>query len=339
MLVSVVIPASQWDSFLDATLASVRRQEIDPDTEIEILVAIKDPPLHPPTGVTIIVNPTGSIPQGLNNALHRSTGSVIVRVDSRCDLPPHYLARCLEHLADPTIGMVGGAALARDAGIVSGAYAVAFNSPLLGPSAYRYSARSGPTESPYLGAWRRETLEAIGGWDERLLRNQDNELAERVRATGLTAWYDHELVVGYWANRSLPGLMRHHRDFGRWRRAQSALGQDGISTRHRAAIATVVGGSLASAALLAKAPPAARITALVAGYGATASAAVFTSRRLRARRPDLDGPRPGLRSIALVPVVAALIDAGWLSGIIGIGGSPPVAGDGAVDLREPLRPH
>lgn len=339
MLVSVVIPASQWDSFLDAALESVRRQVIDPETEIEILVAMKDPPRPPPTGVTIIANPTGSIPRGLNEALHQSTGSVIVRVDSRCDLPPHYLARCLEHLSDPTVGMVGGAALARDAGTVSGAYAVAFNSPLLGPSAYRYSARSGPTDSPYLGAWRRETLEAIGGWDERLLRNQDNELAERVRATGLTAWYDHELVVGYWANRSLPELMRHHRDFGRWRRAQSAMGQDGLTSRHRAAIATVACGSAAAVAVLAAAPRPARLAAVAASYIAAASAATFTSRRLWARRPDLPGARPGLHSIALVPVVAALIDAAWFSGIAGVGGSPPTSGDGPVDLDEPSLSH
>ncbi len=339
VLVSVVIPAVQWDSLLDAAVASVDRQELRADIELEVLVALKQPTSHLPRHVTVVPNPSGSIPRGLNEALARSRGSIVVRVDSRCDLPANYVTRCVEHLADPTIGMVGGAQLVRDAGAISGAYATAFNSPLLGPSTYRYSARSGPIDSPYLGAWRRETLEAVGGWDERLLRNQDNELADRVRATGLQAWYDHELVVGYWANRSFAGLMRHHRDFGRWRHEQSDMGQEGLSGRHRAAIALVGGGGLAGAATLAKAPPTARVATLTAGYAAATATAVCTSRRLWARRPDLEGPRPGVRSAMMVPVVAALINAAWFTGIAGIGSHPVASRDRPVNLDEPQRPH
>ena len=45
----------------------------------------------------------------------------------------------------------------------------------------------------------------LGGFDPRLIRNQDNELADRVRSSGRTVFYDAELVVGddlgsFWAN-------------------------------------------------------------------------------------------------------------------------------------------
>lgn len=307
---------------------------------VEVLVALMHPPVPVPSDdVTIVDNPTGSIPDGLNGALRESQGSIIVRVDSRCDLPAHYVARCIDHLADSHVGIVGGAQLVRDAGLLSGAYAIAFNSPLLGPSAYRYSGRSGPIDSPYLGAWRRETLETLGGWDPRLLRNQDNELADRVRALGLRAVYDHELVVGYWANRSLVGLIRHHRDFGRWRRAQSELGQSGLTTRHLWALAAGAVGSLAAGLVLRRASPGARIAATASVYTAASATALFTSRRLWGRRPDLAGPRPGLRSAALAPAVATLIDGAWLSGVAGVARSPSVTGDGSIDLIEPSRTH
>ena len=336
MLVSVIIPASRWDAHLDRALDSVDAQQLPPDVTVEIAVALAEhegAPNRP--GVVVVPNPGGSIPVGLNQAARATSGKVLVRVDSRCLLPPDYLLRVVSALADPGIGAVGGAALVLDRGLLGSAYAVAFNSPMLGPSRYRFSRTSGRTDSSYLGAWRRETLVALDGFDERLPRNQDNDLAERIQAEGLEVRYDADAVVGYVAGRSLLGTLRHHYSFGWWRMAQRKQGGQGLAPRH--VIVVGVTAVAAAAGMVALSRPRARWWALALGvsaYGGAVAGAWTTAARLRAARPDLDLVSFNPVGVIAAPALAAAIDAGWLLGLVrgrrAAGRRPPIENRGGV---------
>jgi succinoglycan biosynthesis protein ExoA len=318
MLVSVIIPALRWDAHLERTVESVEAQMLPTDLHVEIAVALAEPGTVPPgTPVTVVANPGGSIPVGLNRAIAATTGAIVARVDSRCVLPRDYLVRMARGLDDPTVGAIGGAALVLDRGLLGSAYAVAFNSPLLGPSRYRFSRASGPTGSPYLGAWRRETLEALHGFDERLIRNQDNDLADRVGARGLRVRYDAGAVVGYVAGRSLPATLRHHQSFGWWRMAQLDRGGEGLAPRH----VLVTGGAAASAvvglaALSRRRWRRAALTTGALGYVAAGLVARTTATRLRAARPDIDLAGLDPLGVSLAPALAAAIDAAWAVGLV-----------------------
>ncbi len=234
------------------------------------------------------------------------------------------MVRVVRGLEDPAVGAVGGAALVLDRGPFGSAYAIAFNSPLLGPSRYRFSRTSGTTGSPYLGAWRRETLDAVDGFDERLPRNQDNDLAERIEARGLEVRYDAGAVVGYVAGRSLGATLRHHYSFGWWRMAQRHQGGQGLAPRHVAVVGLAAVGA----------------TLGVRGTGPPPVAAVGPPRRGRGlrrrgghrhhhRHPPArcpPRPRPGAVppvGVVTAPALAAAIDAGWALGLVrGRLGSP-----------------
>ena len=269
------------------------------------------------TGVKAVLNPSGTIPDGLNAAIANSRGEIVIRVDARCDVAPNFVTTLVSKLDDPAIGSVGGAALVLDRGIFGSAYAVAFNSPLLGPSTYRYGAISGPTDTAYLGAWRRSDLEAIGGFDSRLIRNQDNELASRIRATGKTIWYDADAVVGYRNGRGLKATLAHHREFGLWRMAQRSHGQAGFDRRHLVALGSAGGAALTGLGLLAS-PTGRKLVAATsaAAYVAAGAGAYRTARRLRSKRPDIVGPDFHPVGVALAPALATAINASWLSGVI-----------------------
>ncbi len=330
MLVSVVIPALEWDQHLEHTLATVADQALPDGVTLETTVALAGrPPADLPARTRVIPNPGRSIPEALNRAVAASTGEVIVRVDARCDLPADHVARIVATLADERIGCVGGAQLVLDRGRFGSAYAVAFNSALLGPSAYRYRRTSGPIDSAYLGAWRRDDLERLGGFDVRLLRNQDNELADRVRRAGFTVWYDADLVVGYWNSRGLRATMAHHREFGAWRRLQRGHGQRALTPRHVGALAALATAGFGTVATLGSA----RGRRVIAGvglvaYGAAGIAAHASAARLRGARPDLEGPALDPVGVALAPAAATAINASWLVGLVtGRGRSTIVARD------------
>jgi len=318
VLVSVIIPAIRWDAHLARAVDTVRAQVLPTELEVEVAVALAEPATVPEAaGLIVVDNPGGSIPVGLNRAIAATSGAVVARVDSRCDLPGDYLVRVVRGLDDPHVGAVGGAALVLDRGRFGSAYAIAFNSPLLGPSRYRFSRTSGPTDSPYLGAWRRETLDAVGGFDERLPRNQDNDLAERIQATGLEVRYDAGAVVGYVAGRSIGATVRHHHSFGWWRMAQRHQGGDGLAPRHVAVVGVAAVGVVAGAAALVR-PRSRRAALLVAGvaYLAAAVGATLTAARLRDARSDLDLPPFDPVGVVAAPALAAVIDVAWVVGLV-----------------------
>lgn len=317
-LVSIVIPARTWDQYLESTLSSIRRQKLPNGLLVETIIGLADSTAPDPTDdVVTVANPSGNIPDALNLAVAQARGEIIIRVDSRCDLPCTYIARVVERLADPSLGCVGGAALVLDRGMFGSAYAVAFNSPMLGPSSYRYRPRSGPVDTAYLGAWRVSVLRELGGFDPRLIRNQDNELAERVRASGRIVYYDADLVVGYWNGRGLRSTVAHHYEFGLWRMYQSSAGQQGLTRKH---IVALVIGSLSavtvSSTLFRTSARRATLAALTTGYLAAVGLGYRSATRLRRRRRDLDIAPLNPIGVVLAPTLAALINAAWIAGVL-----------------------
>lgn len=317
VLVSIVVPARRWDSRLEQTLDSVRRQQLPAGVSVEVVVALAEGEgRHHPVEPRIVPNDSGTIPDGLNAAIAASSGEIVARVDARSDLPPDHVAEVVRTLDDPAIGCVGGAALVLDRGLVGSTYAVAFNSVLLGPTVYRYRRTSGPVDTAYLGGWRRSDLDALGGFDPRMARNQDNELAERVRASGMSVWYHADLVVGYYNDRDLRAAIEHHHEFGLWRMVQRGQGQEALTRRHVASLAVLaVTGSVGAAALVSRRTRPWVLRSLALGYVAAGASAWRSAARLRSARPDLSTPPLHPLAPVLAPGLAAVLDASWLVGL------------------------
>lgn len=177
--------------------------------------------------VRLIDNPDGARCPGLNRAVAAAPDPVVVRVDARSELPPGYVAACLRRLEDPEVGMVGGiqwpdAPAATDPTAAGIARALR-NRWLLGNAAYRRTDAHGPTDTVYLGAFRRDDLRALGGYDEALVANEDFDLAQRYLDAGRTVWLEEGMVVRYEPRAEWGALARQYRAFGEakvrfWRR-------------------------------------------------------------------------------------------------------------------------
>lgn len=183
----------------------------------------------------VLSNPRRTTPSNLNLGLEASTGEIICRVDARCRIPPQYVARCVDVLVRrPEVAVVGGAQVAEaraGSTMIERAIVRALKNPYaMGGARYRRRAPSGPGDTVYLGAFRRDQLVRAGGWDERFLTNQDYELNRRMSKEGLV-WFDSELQVGYRPRRSLRSLTQQYRRFGRWKLAVWIEGGTTIAPR------------------------------------------------------------------------------------------------------------
>ena len=80
------------------------------------------------------------------------------------------------------------------------------------------AATPGPADTVYLGVYRREAIEKVGGYDETMLIAEDWELNYRIRAAGGLIWFTPDLKVTYRPRATLAALAKQQFRYGRWRR-------------------------------------------------------------------------------------------------------------------------
>ena len=169
--------------------------------------------------VRLIPNPEYTVSQGMNEALAAGASDVVVRCDTFATLPPGYIQRAVETLQRTGAANVGGWQCPIVEGrLIERSIAISQSIPLgVGRTRHRRGGAEGPTDTVYLGVFRREALEAIGGFDPTLLRNQDYALNWCLRKNGETVWFDPNLKVAYRPRRTLRTVVRQYFDYGRWK--------------------------------------------------------------------------------------------------------------------------
>jgi succinoglycan biosynthesis protein ExoA len=199
----------------------------------------------------LVDNPQRIQSAGLNAMLRVARGDVVVRMDAHCDYPPDYVASCLRALESSHAAGVGGAQrLAADTPFQR-ALAAAMESPFgMGMAAYRDGSRSGWVDTVFLGAYRRDVLERLGGYDPKAVTNEDAELNQRILDLGERLWLSSEIRVRYHPRSSLRALARQYHRYG--------IGRARTLLKHRK-LATVrpalpFGALLLGAALMVASP-------------------------------------------------------------------------------------
>lgn len=245
--VSVVIPALNAGPDLEHALDSVREQTYP--NVIETIVAAGDDVtrrIAEEAGATTVANPTGRTPTGLNLAIDRSVGEVIVRCDAHAVLPPTYISRAVETLVRTSAVNVGGMQVPMGQTFWEKAVAAAMRSRAgAGDARYRTGGSEGPVETVYLGVYNRAGLREFGGFDEDFTRNQDYELNHRIIASGGVVWFDPELRVEYRPRGSLRELWSQYFQYGKAKKQFSRLHPGALRWRQLAP-PTLVLGLLAS---------------------------------------------------------------------------------------------
>ena len=293
--VSVVIPARDSAATLaDAVQAVVTQRPapvevviaVGPSRDDTAEVAARLAEEHPGL-VRTVPNPSGRTPEALNIAIAATSGPVVARVDAHCVLPTGYLAAALATLHRSGAGNVGAVQRPVAGSGFARAVAAAMGSPLgTGGASYRAGQEAGPVDTAYLGVFRREALEAVGGYDPTFVRNQDAELNLRLARAGYPVWLEPRMVVAYRPRGSVRALARQYLGYGRWRRRTGRTHPG--SLRPRQLIPPVVVVALGLSAVLSTALRDARPVALAGG----GYLGVLTGAALRAA----DGPRdvPGV---------------------------------------------
>lgn len=230
----------------------------------------------------MIDNPGRIVSTGLNRCIAQAQGEFIVRLDVHTVYAPDYVAQCLATWQATGADNVGGPWRAQGqdgpAGRVQRAVAAAFQSKwVAGGARSRDLAYNGEVDTVYLGAWRREELVRLGGFDPALVRNQDDELALRIVRGGGRVWQSASIRSWYTPRASFAALFRQFWQYGYWKVAVIRKHRLPASPRHLVPFAFVATVVLLALAGLAWPPARAVLAGVLVLYaaGALGSAAAL----------------------------------------------------------------
>lgn len=319
-LVSVIVPCYNEQTTIPILLDAVCAQTI-PNQSIEVIIAdglstdhtrqavAEFQALHPDLVVRIVDNPKRNIPAALNCALKASRGEYIVRLDAHSAPAVDYVERCLEGLREGRGENVGGVweIRPRGKGWMQRAIAIAASHPLgVGDARYRYTSQPGFVDTVPFGAFKRETFERYGFFDENLLTNEDYEFNARLRQSGAKIWLDPRIRSTYFARSNLRELAQQYWRYGFWK--WRMLRRYPLTLRWRQALPPifVLGVILLAAASMVWGP-----ARLALASGLAVYALVLLAGSIPAARKNGD-----LRMALLIPVAISVMHFAWGAGFL-----------------------
>ncbi len=229
--VSVIVPCYNEQAtirfLLDALLAQtypraqmeiVIADALSQDATRQVVAAFQQE--RPDFLLRVVDNARRTIPSGLNLAIAAARGEILLRLDAHSMPIPDYVERCVSALEAGRGSNVGGVWMIRPGGEgwMAESIAAAAAHPLgVGDAMYRFAARAGSVDTVPFGAFRRELIQQIGGFDETLLTNEDYEFNVRIRRSGGIVWLDPQIRSAYFARASLIELAKQYWRYGFWK--------------------------------------------------------------------------------------------------------------------------
>ena len=316
--VSVVIPVLNEERHLAAAVQRVLDQDYPGALEVILAIGpsrdrtseIAEQLAAADSRISVVDNPAGRTPHALNLGVAAARHGIVVRVDGHGELTDGYIARAVELLEQTGAANVGGVMDAQGDSAFEQAVAKAYTTRLgLGGSAFHLAdSQAGEAETVFLGVFRKEALEAVGGFDESMHRAQDWELNYRLRSSGQRIWFSPELRVTYRPRSSLPALLRQMYDTGKWRREVVRRHPETASLRYLAppvAVSGIAVGTLVGVLGVTTGSRLLRVGfAAPLGYLALVTGGALTA-----------GPMPA-RARAWLPVVLAATHLSWGTGFL-----------------------
>ena len=251
IVVSVVMPVYNEEKYIASCIESLLKQDypkqsmewifvdgLSSDNTVSIIQEYKK---QYPTLIFIYSNPDKIVPYAMNIGISCSSGKYIVRLDAHAEYAQDYISKCVEYLDTTDADNVGGVADTKSNGEVGNAIAKVLSSKFgVGNSQFRTNGKSGYVDTVPFGAFRREVFSKWGGYDERLVRNQDNEMNYRIRKNGGKIYLSDDIHLSYYCRDSIKGISDMAKKNGMWNIITMKLCPGSMGLRHFIPFAFVV---------------------------------------------------------------------------------------------------
>lgn len=243
IIVSVIIPVYNEEKYIEKCILSLLNQDYpqkhmewifvdgcSTDRTREIIQKFSE---KLPNLIMLCNNPSKTVPYAMNIGIDYSCGKYIVRLDAHSEYSNEYISKCVYYLDTTDADNVGGVAETKSSGFVGNAIAFMLSSKFgVGNSQFRTNGKSGYVDTVPFGAFRKEVFQKYGLYDERLTRNQDNEMNFRIRKNGGKIYMADDIKLSYYCRDSINGIVNMAVKNGMWNVITMKLCPGSMSLRH-----------------------------------------------------------------------------------------------------------
>lgn len=226
--VRVVIPCRNEAGFIERCLLSlVHADRTGMQVEVWVCdgmsedgtVAMIDRIAQEHPWIRRVDNPARTTPHAMNLGLRPAGYDVGILLGAHAEVSPDFLRENVQLLAaHPEAGCVGGIIENVYADAVSRRIGAAMGHPFgVGNAHFRTGRGEGEVDTVAFGAYRRAVFEQVGWFDERLVRNQDDEFNYRVVQAGWRILLSPRIRSRYHVRASYRHLFRQYWQYGFWK--------------------------------------------------------------------------------------------------------------------------
>ena len=232
--VSVVIPILNEEKYIKNCLDSLLSQDY-PVENLEIVLVdgmsddsttkIVDDYLKKYNFIKLLSDPKRTVQYALNIGMKAASGKYIVRMDAHSEYASDYISSCIKYLKDTKASNVGGPMRAfAETGRteinadLQSAVAAAYHSDFaLGGGKNHDSSYEGFADTVFLGAFKKSDIEKLGYYDERLVRNEDDDLSFRMIENGMKIFITPAIKSKYYPRSSYSDVFKQYFEYGMWK--------------------------------------------------------------------------------------------------------------------------
>ncbi len=223
-MISIILPIRNEIENIRDLLDSILHQTIE--DEFEILIAdgmssdgtreIIQDYQYKNSSIQLINNPEKIVSTGFNRALSIAKGNIIIRIDGHALIKSNYINQCIKILKKIGADCVGGPTLHVSNGIVGDSIMICQTSKYGSGGAYfrNENSKGRYVDTLAFGAYKRSVFQSIGGYDEELIRNQDDEFNFRLCQSGGDIWLDPTIQSSYFPRNSLISFVKQYFQYG-----------------------------------------------------------------------------------------------------------------------------
>ena len=222
-----ILPIFNESPFINKVISSILYQNKINQLDFEILISdggstdgtleIINSLIRNHSNIYLIDNPQKIVSTGFNFALNQAQGDIIIRVDGHSEIPKNYIENCCKLLEKTNADIVGGVIETISSGLIGNAISISQSSGF-GVGGVRFrnkdSKKAGYVNTLAFGAHRREIFADIGGYDEEMICNQDDEFNFRAIQAGKKIWMDPTIKTKYYSRSNFLKLFKQYFNYG-----------------------------------------------------------------------------------------------------------------------------
>lgn len=223
--VSIVIPCRNEEKYISKNIDSILVQDYKGEIELLVVDGMSEDKTrdivreYNNSNVRLIDNPEQFTPHGLNIGVDNSKGDIFIILGGHAFLDKSFVSKNIEILQnDSSVGCTGGQILniyENETGeLISKAMSSVFG---VGNATFRTGGNASYVDTVAFGAYYKKIHNEIGGFDEDLVRNQDDEYNYKVVKAGYKIYFDPKIISHYYVRGAIKKLFKQYYQYGYWK--------------------------------------------------------------------------------------------------------------------------